>query len=391
MWSFIGQYFFRELIALVLIAGVMVITVRYGIRAKRMSERVWMVILTALLGLLFMSLRLDYPFHGIIALSSWMLTLMIIGQVLLAYLAHVKIISTTAARLIGNGWHKILTGAIIVIIIISSIWHYSGPLKNEYKTVFFGTYFPVQRAVDAVIGDIELTKRHEKNISYNDLAVITAKLRPGDLLVKRNEWQMGNYWIPGYWTHAGIYIGNLNELSENISSEFVTALWRDHPEIATLLNTADEHFVLESVTDGVVLRPLAKIAKVDHFAAVRPNVTTDTMNTILESALSHYGESFDFVFDFQSDNAMFCSELVYKVYGPYLALEPTKKYNRVNLSPGNIIELYDKEQDNIIPSLTYVVFYDSDPKGGPAYEASREALRKTWQRKVPPTGYWGLD
>jgi len=390
METYLGEYILREFIALVLIVGVMAGAVRFGIRTKSLSERIWATIVVAVLGLLFMSLRLDYPFHGIIALICWMLALAIAGQVVLAYLTRVKIISVTLARLIGGGWHKILTAVCIIIILLSSVWYYSDILKNEYRNIFFGTHFPVQRAVNALIGNFELTVRHEKNISYNDLETITNKLEPGDLLVKRNDWQMGNYWIPGYWTHAGIYIGNTQELADKYSAEFVNSLKTKYPETYSILSDINQHFVLESVTDGVSLRPIEKIAKVDHFAAVRPNVPTAILSQITSNALSHYKDSFDFVFDFESDNAMFCSELIYKTYGQYLALEPTEKYGRLNLSPSDIIKLFDNEQEKSNPSLIYVVFYDSDPRGGVAYEAGSGSLRTSWERKVPPTGYWGL-
>ncbi len=46
------------------------------------------------------------------------------------------------------------------------------------------------------------------------LDIIKEELLPGDILLKRNNYQLTNMGLPGFWTHSGIYIGSLEELDK---------------------------------------------------------------------------------------------------------------------------------------------------------------------------------
>ena len=134
----------------------------------------------------------------------------------------------------------------------------------------------------------------------------------------------------------------------------------------------------------MVINPLDAIAKVDYFSALRPKLSKEDKLKALFTAFEYLGKAYDYNFDIMTDNALFCSELIYKSYlcssnkkGITFKLEP--KAGRLLLSPNSIIKKFDAEFDSENAEFDFVVFYDGSERERKAIRKSAKDLKTTWK------------
>lgn len=256
----------------------------------------------------------------------------------------------------------------------------------------FDLWFPVQKWLAISITGVDYSSREEKYVSNEDINAIKQELVPGDILLKRNNYQLTNIGIAGFWTHSGIYIGCLNELDcyfkdiplgdYSCVAEYVKSIY---PKVYDSLCSNDNiEYIIEVIAPGVVINPLYAIAKVDYFSALRPKLSKEDKLKALFIAFESLGKAYDYNFDIMTDNALFCSELIYKSYlcssnkkGLKFDLEP--KAGRLLLSPNSIIKKFDEEFDNENSEFDFVVFYDGSERERKAINKSAVDLKTTWK------------
>jgi hypothetical protein len=259
----------------------------------------------------------------------------------------------------------------------------------------FDFWFPFQKWVAISITGVDYSSRKEKYVSNEDIDIIKEELLPGDILLKRNNYQLTNIGLPGFWTHSGIYIGCLEELDKYFKdmslgdylcvSEYIKV---NFPKVYDSLCDKSKNkrqYIIEVIAPGVVINPLDAIAKVDYFSALRPKLSKEDKLKALFTAFQSLGKAYDYNFDIMTDNALFCSELIYKSYlrssnkkGITFNLEP--KAGRLLLSPNSIIKKFDVEFDSEDAEFDFVVFYDGSERERKAIRKSAKDLKITWKR-----------
>jgi len=123
--------------------------------------------------------------------------------------------------------------------------------------------------------------------------------------------------------------------------------------------------VIEALRPGVIVQSLEASGAADSLAVLRPRVSkSDRWAAVLE-ALSHYGKPYNYQFDFRTDSALVCSQLVYKAYemSSGLRLEPRMKGGRLLLSPNEIAMKFARELDTENAELELVLFLDGTGVG----------------------------
>lgn len=150
------------------------------------------------------------------------------------------------------------------------------------------------------------------------LEAFAAKLRPGDVLLVRQEHFLSNAFLPGFWPHALLWLGPpeaWGALSDG-------ALAKDAQVRAALGGAAaDDHGparVLEATSDGVVLSSLDHALAKDFVVVLRPRVAESEVAAALLRAAPHLGRPYDFDFDFGTDDRLVCTELVWRAWDPVL-------------------------------------------------------------------------
>jgi len=105
----------------------------------------------------------------------------------------------------------------------------------------------------------------------------------------------------------------------------------------------------------------------------------------LFSAFRYVGRPYDFDFDFRTDSALVCSELVFKAYEPSqgyrgLKLPLSEIVGRPVCPPNDIARLFDTEAGSEEKQLELVLFLDGNEATGKSVEAGEEAFRQSWKR-----------
>ena len=176
------------------------------------------------------------------------------------------------------------------------------------------------------------------------LGGLRPQLQPGDVLLCRAEGKLTAALVPGFWSHAAIYLGSRAELEALKVREQPHAAkrWEEIPENASLLGC-----VIEGVAPRVRICPLEASLHADHVVVLRPNVTQEEIAAALGEAFGHLGKPYDFEFDFNVSSRMVCTELVYRCYhrrGP-IQFPLVKRLGRFTLSGDDVVHVALDELD----------------------------------------------
>ena len=186
-----------------------------------------------------------------------------------------------------------------------------------------------------------------------DVRALLERLQPGDILVRGYDHYLDSRFIPGYFSHVGLYLGEVTLDDQDSVARVGAALlaggktdFRCGPQM-----------VIHALAEGVLLEDAINFCRCDFLALLRfperlrvTNATwkpevgracfspeersfcdrlargeelrfAEVFPTIKQAALGKLGTPYDFDFDFQRLDRLSCSELVYyatKALGPFL-------------------------------------------------------------------------
>jgi len=256
----------------------------------------------------------------------------------------------------------------------------------------FDYWLPVQKKAAIQLSYVRATDR-PYFISADVVASFEDRLQPGDILLERRNWHATNAGIPGFWPHAALYIGSLEHMDRQFAdlellqgmtaSEYIKM---QYPAVYDALTEPDaDGFVkrvIEAKRPGVVLFSLEESANADALGVVRPNIPKSEVFGAILTAFSHFGKPYDFNFDFTTDNALVCSELIYKAFerASDIHFDPMYMNGRLLLSPNDIAKKFDAEYDATRQELQFILFLDANESEGRVEEKDAEAFRESWKR-----------
>lgn len=263
-------------------------------------------------------------------------------------------------------------------------------------------WFPAQKGVAEWMGDTRLRRPGQYLITPELQDGLNEKLEPGDVLLSRKNWYMSNVGLPGFWPHAILYIGAPDKLAAYFDDPDVSAhlktlagreisfedymsgrfgsLWQRY---RAGTGTSDYH-VIEAVKYGVLLNPMSKACG-DYMAALRPKLDkTAKMQAIIE-AFSQVGKPYDFDFDFATDHALVCTELVWRSYRPDqqkqgISFTLSEVAGRKTLPANEIARLYRDQKQKGQGQFDFVCFIDAGEAEQKAYLAGEAAFLESVDR-----------
>ena len=129
---------------------------------------------------------------------------------------------------------------------------------------------------------------HERRASSKWVRQLEKELQPGDILIVRSEWHLSNRIIPGFYTHAALYVGHNN--------------------------------VIEAVDSGVKVTDLIDfVMKKDYVCHLKPNeISKEDRASACREAHTIVGLPYDIMFEYSpskgKNKAFYCSEVIWYCY-----------------------------------------------------------------------------
>lgn len=173
--------------------------------------------------------------------------------------------------------------------------------RSAWKKVTFGLFEAGGRAVaDLNMPGIK-PRGAPKRITSGLQQQLLDVLRPGDVLVTRHDDALSNLFLPGYWPHAALFVGELAD-SASIPPE------QRSGELAGPC-------FLEAKKDGVRVRRMSETLAVDELLVLRPPLSAaEAAKRVKKSIGENAGKPYDFLFDFRTSDRLVCTEVAYRTY-----------------------------------------------------------------------------
>jgi hypothetical protein len=250
---------------------------------------------------------------------------------------------------------------------------------DSARNKMFDTWLPIQRGVANAMGNTIISDRGRAYLIEDEqIREMQTHMLPGDIMLQRRNWHVSNVGIPGFWTHAALYTGELETMDTYFSelfpykgrATFTEYLKVVYPEVYTEFQALDTdgnaYAVIESIAPGVVLQSLEASAHADFVVALRPSLTKQDKMLALFKAFGNLGKPYDYNFDFDTRDALVCSELVYDAFFQNLPeknglqFEVSTVNGRKIVSPLDIAKKFKSQYGTDKSELSFVYFISSD-------------------------------
>lgn len=131
-------------------------------------------------------------------------------------------------------------------------------------------------------------------VTGDEKQLITKFIRRGDILLRKRFDYVDDWFLPGFFSHAAIYIGRGK--------------------------------IIHAIEKGVVKDNLLDFLHADAVVVLRhKHLTKEEINGIISKAMTAKGCQYDFSFNFGEYSRFSCTELVYFAFEKFLNIYP-KKY-----------------------------------------------------------------
>lgn len=238
--------------------------------------------------------------------------------------------------------------------------------------------YTAQSIVAAWIGDTRIVEK-QPLIDVSQIEEIASLLRPGDIILERRNWCLSNAFLPGFWPHAALYVGNMNDLKRlGIADDEAVVNRLD--EYLQPAADGHEYTVVEAVSEGVIFNSLTESMHADYVAVLRPRVSEGQIAQAIVRAFRHKGKPYDFEFDFSTSDKLVCTELVYRAYDGILHFDLVQIVGRPTLPALEIVRKFADERLQPDRELDFVLFLDADHTANRARQASAETLCESVDR-----------
>jgi hypothetical protein len=270
-------------------------------------------------------------------------------------------------------------------------------------------WMPAQTGVAAWIGDTKLRRIGWYLLTEEQFAEMDRELQPGDVLVGRKNWYLSNVGLPGFWPHGILYLGAPQKLAAWAEDEAVRGWVREASAGATDAFDAwmagrfpsawlryqagapggHAFVVMEAISEGVVLNTWEHAAG-DSLAALRPRLDKRAVAQAIAAAFAQMDKPYDFDFDFATEHALVCTELLWRAFRPAegkqgLDWALVDVAGRRTLPANEIVRAWASGESEGAAPMDFVLFYDADEKERRAVRADEGAFRESWGR-----GKWGM-
>lgn len=178
---------------------------------------------------------------------------------------------------------------------------------------------------------------HSKTDRSRNEQLLAPQLLPFDIVLMKSPHHLTDQFIPGYFGHVGIWLGN--DLASKLA----------HKPTKTV-DTKGKAMV-EVLRSGVKISSLHDFCDGDIFLIIRlPNLTDYQKKSILTNVSKQLKKDYDFNFDIESPESITCTELVYLTYD-FIDWETRYTWSRYTLSPDDLVHTAIKSNQFELPAV----------------------------------------
>lgn len=202
-------------------------------------------------------------------------------------------------------------------------------VKRRGATIKQHTEFKVLEASGRIFS--EMVNKTGKLVTQEIREQAQRVMQPGDVLVTRHKYALTNFFLPGYWPHAAMYVGSQGERDA----------WDIQLPAQIQNRLRGNESTFEALKDGVLFRPLENTLAVDAFVILRPSISQKGVKQAIERIAEHEGKKYNFDFDFFRSDRLVCTELMYRAYDGIenMSIELVERAGRPTLSAEDLLDL----------------------------------------------------
>jgi hypothetical protein len=277
------------------------------------------------------------------------------------------------------------------------IFQNTDAILDMFEEKALNRWLPVQKSIAISMSQMHILYRDSYLITPMQIEEMISRLEPGDIMVQRRNWKVSNAGMPGFWTHSAIYVGTFEELDtyfadvsyDMFNSSVSEYVKNNYPLVyEEKMKITIEGYIpltIEGKADGIIMLPMEISGLVDYIGAIRPNLTKERKLSALLYTFDNYLVPYDYNFDFQTDDALLCSELIYKAYKPREGMDGLNYSldmiaGRYILSPYAMIKQFDEKYGTDQEQNDFVFFFDGNEDLGIAIEKNVTEFKETWKR-----------
>lgn len=163
-------------------------------------------------------------------------------------------------------------------------------------------------------------RKHANTLSANaiqfaDLTPYLDDVQPGTLFFSVQGRRVSKIFIRSTWKHCGIFLGTLRQIEQ---------YWGKEHDLVTCLRTfytaEDEYLIFDSSYDqGVSVHSISEMAGLNEVSTLRRLLlfeftrSKEVWSQSIQNNLSHVGKEYDYCFVLDSDDALYCAELLHEI------------------------------------------------------------------------------
>ncbi len=147
---------------------------------------------------------------------------------------------------------------------------------------------------------------------FNNMVFIHSSLKllqPLDILLEKTPFRLTDKFIPGFWGHAAIYVGNETQLKK-------LGIW-DNPIVLKYREEIRKgKVIVEALRSNVAFNSFQHFTNIDDYAQLRLNkeLTIEKKKEMILRVFAQIGKKYDFRYNVESSEKIICSELHYIIF-----------------------------------------------------------------------------
>ena len=306
----------------------------------------------------------------------------------------------------GFGWvWRSVERHLEVIDAVAPIARTAESIKSDLQPVkraLRRAWYPTVSSVAQWMGDTRVRRIGWYLIDAAALETMDPSLEPGDIMLSRKNWYVSNIGLPGFWPHALIYLGAPKKFEayfddaevrvwvratsgrDQSLGDYLADRWPRRYLDYRLGHEGEPYRVIEAISEGVVFNTLGHAAG-DYLAALRPRVSKVDKAKAIVAAFEHLAKPYDYDFDFATDHALVCTELVWRSYRPTdgkagVPLSLVQVAGRMTLPANEIVRQMVAAKDAGAPVLDFVYFIDANERSRTVSVGSEQDFLQSFRR-----------